>query len=53
MLEGEETEKIGYQTGCDEGLDAELWTIDEGVHIPFFSTEFSEMALDWLFRHSR
>jgi len=53
MIDGEETEKIGYQTGCDEGLDVELWTIQDGSHFPFFSTDFSDMATDWLFQHSR
>jgi polyhydroxybutyrate depolymerase len=53
MLEGEETEMTGYQTGCDEGLDVELWTIHDGAHIPFFSTDFANMATDWLFRLSR
>jgi polyhydroxybutyrate depolymerase len=53
LLDGEETEMVGYQTGCDEGLDMELWTIQGGSHIPGFSINFSEMALDWLFRHSR
>ena len=53
MLDGEETEKVGYQTGCDEGLDAELWTIQDGSHIPLFSIDFSDQATDWLFRHSR
>ena len=53
MLEGEETERSGYQDGCDEGLEVELWTVRDGPHIPFFSQDFSEQALDWLFRQSR
>jgi hypothetical protein len=31
----------------------ELWTLHDGPHIPFFSTDFADMATDWLFRHSR
>jgi polyhydroxybutyrate depolymerase len=52
-VDGEETDMIAYTTGCDEGLDAELWTINDGSHIPFFTTDFADMATDWLFRHSR
>jgi polyhydroxybutyrate depolymerase len=52
-LEGAETDKVAYSTGCDEGIDAGLWTLNEGGHIPFFSTAFADMTTDWLFRHSR
>jgi hypothetical protein len=52
-LEGAETDKVAYSTGCDEGIDAGLWTINEGSHIPSFSTDFADMATDWLFRHTR
>jgi polyhydroxybutyrate depolymerase len=52
-VDGEETDMVAYSTGCDEGLDAELWTINEGGHIPFFTTDFADMATDWLFRHTR
>jgi polyhydroxybutyrate depolymerase len=53
MVDGEETERVGYQTGCDEGLDSELWTLHDGSHVPFFSIDFADQATDWLFRHSR
>ncbi len=53
MLEGEETERTGYDGGCDEGLEVELWTVRDGSHIPFFSEDFADQALDWLFRQSR
>jgi hypothetical protein len=52
-LEGTETDKVAYATGCDEGVDAALWTINDGSHIPTFSTEFADMTTDWLFGHSR
>jgi polyhydroxybutyrate depolymerase len=52
-LDGAETDRVGYSTGCDEGIDAGLWTINDGPHIPFFSSEFANMTTDWLFRHSR
>ncbi len=52
-LEGAETDKLAYSTDCDDGIDAALWTINDGGHIPFFSTEFADMTTDWLFGHSR
>lgn len=52
-LDGAETDKVAYSTGCDEGIDAGLWTINEGGHVPFFSTDFADMTTDWLFRHTR
>ncbi len=52
-LDGAETNKLAYSTDCDEGIDAALWTINDGGHIPLFSTEFADMTTDWLFRHSR
>jgi polyhydroxybutyrate depolymerase len=58
-VEGDETDLYAYSTGCDEGLDAELWTINDGLHIPFFQPLssgkplFPDLITDWLFRHSR
>ena len=52
-IDGAETDKVAYSTGCDEGIDAALWTINDGSHIPVFSTEFADMTTDWLFGHSR
>ncbi len=52
-LPGEETDKVAYSTGCDAGLEVELWTINAGGHIPFFSIDFADQVTDWLFRLSR
>jgi polyhydroxybutyrate depolymerase len=52
-IDGAETDKVAYLTGCDEGVDAALWTINDGPHIPFFSLEYANMTLDWLLGHSR
>ena len=52
-LDGAETDKVAYSTGCDQGIDAGLWTINDGGHIPFFSTDYADTTTDWLFRHSR
>jgi len=58
-VDGDETDLYAYSTGCDEGLDAELWTINDGGHTPFFQALdsgkplFPDLIIDWLFRHSR
>ena len=52
-VEGEETEKVAYSSGCDDGLAVELWTLNDGVHIPFLGTEFGADMIDWLFSKSR
>lgn len=58
-VEGEETEQVAYTTGCQAGVDAALWTIQDGVHIPGFyppgSSEpvFADLTTDWLLAHSR
>ncbi len=54
---GDETEQVEYKTGCQEAVDAALWTIEGGSHIPFFyqmgDTVFADLATDWLLRLSR
>ncbi len=50
---GEETVKVAYDAGCDEGLAVELWTMTDGVHIPFLGDQFAEDVTDWLFSKSR
>lgn len=58
-VDGDETDLYAYSTGCDEGLDAELWIMNDGGHQPFFQALdsgkplFPELIIDWLYRHSR
>jgi polyhydroxybutyrate depolymerase len=52
-IDGAETDKVAYSTGCDPGLEVELWTINDGGHIPFFTIDFADQVTDWLFRLSR
>jgi hypothetical protein len=58
-VEGDETDRDAYTTGCDGDLDAALWTMNDGGHIPFFylpgseNPVFAELITDWLFDHSR
>jgi polyhydroxybutyrate depolymerase len=59
MGKGDETEQVAYTTGCQGGVDAALWTIQNGVHIPVFyrpgddAPAFADLATDWLLEHSR
>ncbi len=58
-IAGEETEQVAYTAGCEDGVEAGLWTIQDGPHIPIFypplagQTSFAELATDWLLQHSR
>jgi len=58
-IAGEETEQVAYTAGCEDGVDAGLWTIQEGPHVPIFYSPLSEnpafgdLATDWLLQHSR
>ncbi len=59
MVEGDETEQVVYTAGCQEGIDAALWTTRDGVHRPIFyppgsgEPVFADLATDWLLQHSR
>jgi polyhydroxybutyrate depolymerase len=48
-----ETDGLAYTTGCDAGLDTELWTINDGVHIPTLNAGVGALMTDWLLEHSR
>jgi polyhydroxybutyrate depolymerase len=50
-LAGDETEVVQYQRGCRRGLDAELWTIVGGGHLPERSDTFVPLVVEWLQRH--
>jgi polyhydroxybutyrate depolymerase len=52
-LDGEETTARACNDGCIGDTSAELWTIEDGPHIPSFNTNFAENVLDWLFSKSR
>ena len=38
-LPEEETDVTRYDTGCDGGLKVELWTIEDGGHVPGFDAD--------------
>jgi len=58
-VDGDETEQVAYTTGCQVGVDAALWTTQDGIHRPVFyqpgsgSPVFADLATDWLLEHSR
>lgn len=50
-IDGEET-TVDVWSGCNDGLSAELWSIQEGVHIPPLQRTATDGILDWLLSHS-
>jgi polyhydroxybutyrate depolymerase len=49
---GPETTVVRYDADCEAGLDAELWTIEGGGHIPVIeSRTFGTVVADWLLTH--
>lgn len=52
-LPGEETTITTYPVGCDAGLEATLWTINGGGHIPVLQANIGDILYDWLSAHAR
>jgi len=52
-LEGEETQVTRYVSACKPGGSAELWTIQDGGHIPSLSETFSRQVIEWLLAHPK
>lgn len=52
-LDGPETVRTRYRTGCRSDVTIELWTIEQGAHVPHFAPHFGQRLLEWLFSHSR
>ena len=52
-LPGDETTVEQWTTGCDAGLDAALWSIEGGSHIPGFNSAWPTSVAAWLLRHRR
>ena len=47
-LPAEETNVTRYATGCDRGLKVELWTIEEGRHVPRVDADdFGARVVAW------
>ncbi|MCZ6709111.1 MAG: alpha/beta hydrolase-fold protein, partial [Gammaproteobacteria bacterium] len=48
---GAETEIARYETDCVEGGSAELWTMNNTVHFPILTNNFSQDVVDYLLDH--
>ncbi len=46
-VDGAETVKTAW-TGCSDGFDGELWTLEGGGHIPGFNESFRDDLYGWL-----
>ena len=53
VLEGAETTVQRYREGCSQGITVELWTIEGADHFPFFTDDWPDHLLNWLFNESR
>lgn len=52
-LDGAETTTLSFDTGCPTGVDAALWTLRGGPHVPVINPAGTRAALTWLLRHDR
>jgi len=48
-----ETKVSKYESGCQPGGAAELWTIEGGTHVPKLGLPFSQGIVDWLLAHPK
>lgn len=52
-LDGHESSVKVFNQGCKAGGSSELWTIDQGSHVPSFSDTFAEQVVEWLLAHPK
>lgn len=52
-LEGHESRVTRFGKGCKQGGSAELWTIEEGSHVPMLSGSFASQVVEWLYAHPK
>lgn len=52
-LEGHESKVMQFEKGCMQGGSAELWTIEEGSHVPMLSGSFASQVVEWLYAHPK
>lgn len=52
-LDGPETARTRYRTGCRNDATIELWTMVQGAHVPHLAPDFGQRLLEWLFSGSR
>ena len=52
-IAGEETTVTRYTKGCNSGGSSELWTIEDGSHVPVISETFSQHIVEWPLAHPK
>ena len=52
-IDGPETVRTRYRTGCRHDVTIELWTMEQGSHVPNFAPDFGQRLLKWLFNDTR
>jgi polyhydroxybutyrate depolymerase len=52
-LAGDETSVTRYATSCSAAASSELWTIEDGGHIPTLSATFNREVIEFLFAHPK
>ena len=52
-IPGDDTTVTRYDTDCDAGGSAELWTINGGPHSPTLSADFSRLMVEFLLAHPK
>lgn len=52
-LPGHETGVMKFNTGCQDGGSAELWTISDGSHGPLYSESWAAQIVEWLLAHPK
>ncbi|NKB32460.1 MAG: hypothetical protein GKR91_05120 [Pseudomonadales bacterium] len=52
-LPGHESSVMLFEVGCATGGSSELWTIQNGSHVPRVSDSFSSQIVEWLYAHPK
>ncbi len=52
-LEGHESSVLLFEAGCNTGGSSELWTIQNGSHVPRVAESFSSQVVEWLYAHPK
>lgn len=52
-LPGEETVVQDWRSGCPDGVDVSLWTIEAGGHLPYFNDNWNSGIVAWMLEHTR
>jgi len=54
VVDGAETNRLRWETGCEPGRDVELWTMTDVGHLPVFDVRpFGVRIAEWLIAHDK